>query len=579
MSHKPHQKLNQFFATAICGNDILSSALYVSGIAILYSGLLAPVVLLCIAGVFLLYKAVYTEVVEALPINGGAYNCLLNGTSKVVAATAGITTFLSYVATAVISAVVAVEYLHTILHIPVIQSTVVLLLVFALLVISGVKDSAKVAGIIFVVHVLALVSFVVLGVIYYFTGVSHIQENLHHTVDIVTRQGGLLPALYLAFSASLLGVSGFESSANFVEEQDKGVFRKTLRNMLIGVAIFNPLIALVVLNAMPYGAIVAATDFLLADAARIVGGVPFQYFIVIDAFFVLSGAVLTSYVGVSGLMSRMAGDNCLPNFFAKANSKGSFSRIVITFFLLCTSILLLTKANIQSLAGVYTIAFLSVMCLFAFGNLILKETRTELKRTYSAPIIIVVLAFATTFMGIMGNIRIKVQNLVFFETYFLPSLLVVLAIIYQDYIMRFALRVTRRYPKIYNYLNERFNDMTEGRFAAFVHHPNRLYRILNYIDKNETGRNVHLICCQSGDKNNRKKNYEAIKEVLPYLVRAGMFSHLNVSVDYLNEEFGPGVIDKVSKEMKIRRNRILIGSIHNSHNFDYEELGGVRIVL
>jgi hypothetical protein len=219
------------------------------------------------------------------------------------------------------------------------------------------------------------------------------------------------------------------------------------------------------------------------------------------------------------------------------------------------------------------------MCLFAFGNLILKETRTELKRTYSAPIIIVVIAFATTFLGIMGNIRIKVQNLVFFETYFLPSLLVVLAIIYQDYIMRFALRLTRRYPKIYDYLNVRFNDMIEGRFVAFIHHPNRLYRILNYIDKNETGRNVHLICCQSGDKANRKKNYEAVKEVIPYLVKAGMFSHLSVSVDYRDEEFGPDVIDKVSKEMKIRRNRILIGSIHNSHNFDYEELGGVRIVL
>ena len=58
-----------------------------------------------------------------------------------------------------------------------------------------------------------------------------------------------------------------------------------------------------------------------------------------------------------------------------------------------------------------------------------------------------------------------------------------------------------------------------------------------------------------------------------------MFPHLTIEVDYRDEEFGPEVIDKVSKEMKVRRNRILIGSIHNSHNFDYEELGGVRIVL
>src|SRR5581483_4265301 len=127
-----HKKLNQFYATAISGNDILSSALYVSGIAIIYAGVFAPLVLLFIGVVLFFYKSVYTEVVEALPINGGAYNCLLNGTSKTVAGIAGITTVLSYVATAVISGNTAVNYLHTVLSfIPVIPATIALLLVFA----------------------------------------------------------------------------------------------------------------------------------------------------------------------------------------------------------------------------------------------------------------------------------------------------------------------------------------------------------------------------------------------------------------------------------------------------------------
>ena len=103
-------KLNQLFATAICGNDILSSVLYVSGIAILFAGIYAPIVLLIVVGILYLYKFVYTEVVEALPVNGGAYNCLLNATSKKFAAVAGVMTILSYTATAVISAKVGVEY-------------------------------------------------------------------------------------------------------------------------------------------------------------------------------------------------------------------------------------------------------------------------------------------------------------------------------------------------------------------------------------------------------------------------------------------------------------------------------------
>ena len=112
MPASKHKKLSQWFATAICGNDILSSALYVSGIAILFAGVYAPFVLLGIGFVLYLYKKVYVEVVEALPVNGGAYNCLLNGTWKSVAAVAGVMTLLSYVATAVISAKVGVEYLN-----------------------------------------------------------------------------------------------------------------------------------------------------------------------------------------------------------------------------------------------------------------------------------------------------------------------------------------------------------------------------------------------------------------------------------------------------------------------------------
>src|SRR3990167_6989233 len=157
---KPRIQLNQWLATAICGNDILSSVLYVSGIAVFFAGIYAPLVLFAVAVVLLLYKAVYTEVVEALPVNGGAYNCLLNATSKTFAAIAGIMTILSYIATAVISAKVGVAYLHTILpQIPVIAGTIALLGLFALLVISGIRDSAKVAFVIFSLHIASLIIF------------------------------------------------------------------------------------------------------------------------------------------------------------------------------------------------------------------------------------------------------------------------------------------------------------------------------------------------------------------------------------------------------------------------------------
>ncbi len=583
--HTHHVKLGEWFATAICGNDILSSALYVSGIAIIFGGVFAPLILVTVAAVLFVYKAVYTEVVEALPVNGGAYNCLLNGTSKTVAAIAGVMTILSYIATAVISAKVGVEYVNSIFQIhsfhiagltlnPVILGTIALLGFFAVLVISGLKDSAKVAFGIFVFHIIALLGFLIMGAIYYFSGgISQFGVNLAHTGEIIANKGGFWQMFYLGFSACLLGVSGFESSANFVEEQKKGVFRKTLRNMLVGVAFFNPLIALVILNTLPLEVIKEAKDFVLSDAARILGGSWFQYIIVADAFLVLSGAVLTSFVGVSGLVHRMSLDSCLPGMLSKMNAKGSFPRIIVAFFLLCSSILLITKGDLLSLAGVYTIAFLGVMTLFAIGNLILKETRTELKRTYSAPIAMVIIAFVATMMGIIGNIRIDQANLTFFEMYFIPSIVLVFAIVYQDYLLRFLKRVTLPISWLNHYLTRNFNDMIEGRFIVFIHNTERIYEILDYVNRNEVGWNIILVHCED------KKSFEEIKEILPCLKKAGVHSHFNIQPVFEPEEFGPEVIEKVSKKYDVRKNRIMIGSIHDFHKFDYDELGGVRIIF
>lgn len=577
---KHHLKLNQWFATAICGNDILSSTFYVSGIAIIFAGIYAPLVLTIIVLVLFFYKSVYIEVVEALPTNGGAYNCLLNATSKSMAAVAGTITILSYIATSVISGKEAIAYLQTVItKLPIIPLTIVLLVFFALLVIAGIKDSAKVAFGIFAFHILVLVWFLILGIAYIFYGHSYFLQNITYTQLLIPKWGGLMWALFFGFSASLLGVSGFETSANFVEEQHKGVFRKTLRNMLIGVAVFNPLITLIALNALSFPTIIKAQDFLLSNTAQVIGGSVFKYIVVGDAFLVLAGAVLTAFVGVSGLIYRMTSDGCFPNILTTENKKGSYPYIVITFFLLCLSILLITKGDLLSLAGVYTIAFLSVMSLFAFGNLLMRETRRELKRTYHAPLLFVIFALSATLLGIAGNIRIDTSNLRYFLIYFIPSITIVFILLKFDVILRLLLRTSRKVPVVHRFLYNRFQHLTDGTFVVFVHHINRLFQVFEYIDRNETGRNIYLVYCGVHHDKEIDRTYEQLKTTLPALEHAGAFPDFNVHILYKNGTFGADMIDKVAKELKVNKNRILIGSIHDEHEFDYEDLGGVRIIF
>jgi amino acid transporter len=435
-THPRKRRLGQWLATAICGNDITSSCLYVAAIASVYAGVLAPIVLLLVGGVLYLYKKVYTEVVEALPLNGGTYNCLLNSTSKLTASMAACMTILSYIATAVISAKTAVEYVHHLVPaFPIIPSTIGILALFAILNIIGITESAVVALVIFIFHMGTLVTFCLVGF-------AHLPGHLDFAkANLLTMPHGnaLLMAVFLGFSAALLGVSGFESSANFVEEQQPGVFRKTLRNMLVAVVVFNPLTSILSLSLLPLEDIISYQNYLLAHVAGNTGGAFLADMVIVDAAAVLSGAVLTSFVGVTGLVRRMALDQGVPRFLLRSNRLGTHHRIIIVFFLLCSFILLVTGGRLLNLAGVYTLSFLGVMTLFAFGNILLKIKRKELKRTYRAGWLTVIAAMVATSLGILGNMIIDYHNVIYFLEYFIPTALIVIIMYLRIPIMKVIL--------------------------------------------------------------------------------------------------------------------------------------------
>ena len=91
-------------------------------------------------------------------------------------------------------------------------------------------------------------------------------------------------------AAALLGISGFESSANFVEEQQEGVFPKTLRNMWAMVSFFNPVLALLIIFILSLATVGGHRESLLAYLGEITGGRFLGISISVDA--VLSCVVL-----------------------------------------------------------------------------------------------------------------------------------------------------------------------------------------------------------------------------------------------------------------------------------------------
>jgi amino acid transporter len=597
---KEEKKLGELASTAICGNDISSSVLYVSALAISFAGQYAWVTLLIVAVVLFTFRKIYGEVVGALPLNGGAYNALLNTTSKSMASLAACLTLLSYMATAVISANEAMHYLaHLIPVLPIIIATIIILSVFAMLTISGITESSKVAIGIFLFHLTTML--VLIGSIFLYlfnNGLADLIDNWHRPLTF----GSIGMAIFFGFAASMLGISGFESSANFVEEQKKGVFPKTLRNMWIVVSVLNPLIAFLAICVLPIPEIKLNSNALLSSIGEKSSGEWLAFIISIDAVLVLCGAVLTSFVGVSGLLERMTLDRVMPNFFLKKNKKGSSYRIIILFLLLSISVLLITKGEVTLLAGVYTLSFLSVMALFVIGNMLLKIKRKRLPRPEKAKWSALIFALFAVTCAIVGNILIvpenpdEPRNVVVFLEYFIPAILFLIIMLNRTTLLKFLINfiqylfnpikkaidnsdleipLRRAVISISRSLQKNINRINQQEFVFFTKGDNvaNLNHVMTYIRNNEHTKKLRIVTVlKEGEK--VVENLETDIDVLNR-----MYPEIDIHFIKIKDKFGPELINRLSSEWHIPPNFMFIGSPGNRFPYRIEELGGVRLII
>ena len=573
--------LGTWMSTAICGNDITSSCLYVSALCAAQAGAYAPIALLIVGLVLYLFRSVYAEVGSALPLNGGTYTVLLNTTNKKLAAGAAVLTLLSYVATAVISAGEAMHYAHNLWQgLPVFWATIGLLGLFAFLNLIGITESAVVALGIFMLHMTTLVILSIASIV-------HIAQDggaLLLTNFQTPSTDGLLKALFFGFAAAMLGISGFESSANFIEEQKEGVFPKTLKYMWLAVFIFNPLISLLSLGLLPLAAIREVPPDLLAQMGDRSFGSTLRVWVSIDAVLVLSGAVLTSYVGVIGLMRRMTLDRCLPQFLLQQNkARGTNHWIIIAFFGVCVSILFATAGHVTTLAGVYTLSFLSVMALFAVGNMLLKVKRSRLPRATRAGWPVVVFALIAVITGLIGNVLIDPKYIRVFLIYFTAASAVVGIMFLRLSLMKLVLFVSRSILEKVQTANQYIRQVVLGSMEEIISRPvvfftkgddeASLNRAALYVLENEQTSRMHVIHVY--------ENEDDIPEGLAEQLRTIDRFYPNLRVDFIaiKGTFGPELIEQISKRLKVPRNYMFIGTPGDQFPHRVESLAGVRLIL
>ncbi|CAN0289149.1 unnamed protein product [Ascophyllum nodosum] len=595
------EKLGEWFATAISGNDILSSVLYVSGLVTACASWLSPVCLAMVAGILYLYRRfIYGEAISALPMNGGAYNVLINATSKPVASFAACLAVISYIATGVVSAATAASYLQTLVpSVGLMTCTIGLLFIFACLMTVGISESAGAALGMFLAHVFTLTVLCVTSAVYAFFHVITLHENLQEGFPDIMVSGSLVTgswftALLFGFSSAMLGVSGFESSSQFVEEQAKGVFVKTLRNMQVGVAIFNPAVCLLSLCVLPMDEIIRYKHSMLAVMAKRVGswagnclgihepngidlGEVFSFWVSLDAFVVLSGAVLTAYVGITGLISRMAKDRVLPQIMLKKNKwRGTQHNIIFGFFLLATSQVLILQGNITTLSGVYTFAFLGLMTLFSMGTIMLKFKRPSLPREVTVSYKTAIFGTICVIAAFIGNMISKPDVVSWFILYFMAFGLIIVLGFQRVRLLKIALKIAGAtgFGSVSS-LKDQIHEIQDEPFVFFCKQAD-LYVInkaILYVRGNEhTSRLlvVHVsVDPESAKITNLAKQIEMFDTMYP---------KIKISLLTITGTFNPELIDWLSKELGVLKNKFFITCLDSVFKYKIQELGGVRVI-
>jgi hypothetical protein len=273
-------------------------------------------------------------------------------------------------------------------------------------------------------------------------------------------------------------------------------------------------------------------------------------------------------------------DQCFPPFFLKRNRRGTHHRIILSFMILCISILYLTQGKLLSLAGVYTISFLGVMTLFGIGNILLKVNRPELKRTYRASWITVLLGVLATTLGIVGNAIIDYRFLLYFSLYFIPAVLLVGLMYARIPIYKgVLLLINEAFERLFLWRStviDKIMAITNIRMVLFVRGGslNRLAKAFDYIAQNESSQKitvVHLYTIFDQEAEDLiKKSLKIIEEL-----------HPDLKINFLSREgqFGPKAVEAISQELQVPNNNIFIGAPEEKHRFSVEDLGGVRVIF
>ncbi|WP_258048912.1 hypothetical protein [Hymenobacter sp. NBH84] len=217
------------------------------------------------------------------------------------------------------------------------------------------------------------------------------------------------------------------------------------------------------------------------------------------------------------------------------------------------------------------------------GNFLLKRKRPNLPRPVYAGVVTVALALVGVVTALYGNIRIRPDYLVVFLQYFVPSMLVVAAMLNRTAILNLILAGAESFakhsPRVSRLtqvtIKRQLHELNRQEFVFFTKGDNvsNLNKVMSYVVENEFTNRLKIVTLL--------REGETFSQDLLRDIKVLDRAYEEIVIDFvpLKGQFGPALIDQLSQEWNIPKNFMFIGSPGDRFPYQISELGGVRLII
>ncbi|KJA23900.1 hypothetical protein HYPSUDRAFT_39416 [Hypholoma sublateritium FD-334 SS-4] len=419
---RKEQVLGQFLASGLAGNAVLGSVFYALPAVVAVSGVYSPISLFLATLILFLWRPIMEELASALPISGGPYTYILNVSTKTFALVGAALLLLDFGSTSIVSAATAATYLSgevPSLPFPTWVGAIIVLVLFTLISLTGVRESARLALGVLSLHIVSMIVLIIVASIHWRKiGVQQLTDNWNlWRATSSTSSSGIAKQIYYGICLGMLGLTGFECTPSYVSRIKPGKFPLVLRNLHIPAIGMNTVLMLLVLAVIPMDVILGGAN-VLSVLAQASGGRWLRTWIVVDAIIVLCGGVLTGILSACELLQQLALHRVVPRLFLAVVPRTGAPYFSVLAFTAFSGLLYATAgASLVVVSEMFSLVWLTVMALFPAALLLLRFNRGQLPRARRTQLCVVASALLIAPVVFAGNVAYKPQTAGYFAAY------------------------------------------------------------------------------------------------------------------------------------------------------------------